>query len=66
MNATNRVGYAKRVAVTPREVTHMTTLDSTIPMSAPYGSVGTVRRTKCGNGVGVETHPRTRFDLVVA
>ncbi|WP_280140457.1 hypothetical protein [Halogranum gelatinilyticum] len=44
----------------------MTTLDSPIPMLARYGSDGTVRRTKCGNGVGVGTHPRTRFDLVVA
>ena len=54
------------MAVTPREVTTMTTLNPTIPMPAPYGSAGKVRRTLCGVGVGVGSHPRTRFDLVVA
>ena len=62
----NRVEYAKRVAVTPREVTSMTTPTHTIRTLALYGdTVGNIRRP-CDGGVGVDSHPRTRFDLVVA
>ncbi|WP_170864908.1 hypothetical protein [Halogranum amylolyticum] len=45
----------------------MTTPTHTIPTLARYGeTVGKIRRTNCDGGVGVDSHPRTRFDLVVA
>jgi hypothetical protein len=44
----------------------MTTPTHTTRLLARYGdTVGNIRRTKCGE-VGVASHPRTRFDLVVA